>query len=254
MNFIIDPLLKFLLVFYNFFGGNLGWAILSFTMLLRAILIPFTLPTMKSQKKIQALKPEMDKLKAKYGSDKVKLQQAQMKLYQENKINPLAGCVPQILQFIVLIALYQVLLKFLHNQIDGTTINTMFFGLDLAKPDKTYIIPLLSGVTQMVLSLMILPGVESHDLVPNNSKKKKIVELNKKEEGTMEMAETMQKQMIFVLPVVTTIAALQFPSGLAMYWVATTVFSIVQQWIVSGPGGLTLYINKVINKLMPKKE
>jgi membrane protein insertase Oxa1/YidC/SpoIIIJ len=146
------------------------------------------------------------------------------------------------------------MLRFIHNQVDGVQISTMFFGVDLAMPDKTYILPIISGVTQMILSLMILPGAESHDLVPNNSKKKKIIEANKKEEGTMEMAETMQKQMIFVLPVVTTVAALQFPSGLVMYWVATTVFAIVQQWIVSGPGGLTLYLNKVINKLMPKKE
>ncbi len=254
MNFIINPLLQLLLAFYHFFGDNLGWGILAFTLVFKVILIPFTIPTIKSQKKIQSLKPEMDKLKAKYGADKVKLQQEQMKLYQENNINPLAGCIPQLLQIVMVFILYQVMLRFIHNQVDGVQISTMFFGVDLAMPDKTYILPIISGVTQMILSLMILPGAESHDLVPNNSKKKKIIEANKKEEGTMEMAETMQKQMIFVLPVVTTVAALQFPSGLVMYWVATTVFAIVQQWIVSGPGGLTLYLNKVINKLMPKKE
>ncbi len=251
LNFLTNPLLQFLLILYKFLGGNLGWALLAFTVILRAVLIPFTIPTLKSQKKIQAIKPELDALKAQYGHDKALLQQEQMKLYQKHKINPLGGCIPQILQFVVLIALYQVLLVFLHNQVHGEVINTMFFGFDLAKPDSTRILPIIAGLTQLVLALMILPGTEQHAIVPAAKKPtKKTKQIVKKEGDTLEMAETMQKQMVFVLPIVTTFAALQFPSGLAMYWVVTTVFSIAQQWVISGPGGLFTYVKKIL----PKKE
>lgn len=252
MNILIDPLLQFLLLLYRFFGGNFGFALLVFTVILRIALIPFTNPTIKSQKKIQSLKPELDKLKKQFGKDRTRLQQEQMKLYKQHKVNPLGGCLPSILQFIVLIALYQVLTKFLQNQVDGVQINTMFFGLDLAKPDKSYVLPLLSGVTQLILSLMILPGAETHAIpVEKHAKSKKVKEEAEKQGDTLEMAETMQRQMIFVLPVVTTFAALQFPSGLALYWVVTTVFSIGQQWIVSGPGGLAIQLKKILPK---KKE
>lgn len=226
--------------------GSFGFAILAFTVILRTILVPFSIPMLRSQKKMQKIKPHLDDLKRKYGKDKVKLQQEQMKLYQEHKINPTAGCIPYLLQLVVLIALYQVLNKFLtSSEVLGVAINTDFFGLNLAKPDPTYILPILAGITQLLMSLMILPGVESHDLVANDSKKSKIQEENKKENNAQEMAETIQKQTMFIMPAMTVFIALRFPSGLAMYWVATTIFSIVQQWIISGPGGLKLYSTKI---------
>ncbi len=254
-SFITDPLLQFLLFLYRNIG-DFGLSIIAFTCIVRVILAPLSVPAIKSQKKIQNLKPELDKLKKQFGHDKKKHQEEQMKLYQLHKINPAAGCIPYLLQFIVLIALYQVLNTFLNTkEISGLTINTLFLGFDLAKPDKTYILPILAGVTQLVLSLMILPGVETHNLVPDNAKSKKIQELNKKEEGVQDMAEAMQKQMVFMMPVVTGIATLSFPAGLGMYWVVSTIFSIGQQWIISGPGGLFIFSRQAMqwvrNKISP---
>jgi YidC/Oxa1 family membrane protein insertase len=247
MQWITDPLLQFLVFLYTKVG-DFGLSIIIFTLILRFVLAPLSIPTIKSQKKMQLLRPELEKLKRKFGHDKKLLQQEQLKLYQQNNVNPAAGCLPYILQLVVLIALYQVLSSFLGSkEVAGVAVNTMFLGLDLAKPDRTFILPILSGVTQLVLSVMLLPGVESHDLVPNDSKVKKVQEENKKEQDVQEMAESMQKQMVFMMPVVTGIAALQFPSGLAMYWVVSTIFSIAQQWILSGPGGLFLYANKGIS-------
>ena len=131
-------------------------------------------------------------------------------------------------------------------------IQTMFLGLDLAKPDHTYILPILAGITQLFLSVMILPGAEKHDLVPNQSKSKKVQKENKKEGQTLEMAETMQKQMVFMMPAITAFMAARFPAGLALYWVVTTVFSVVQQYIVTGPGGITDYWAKA-KQLFAKK-
>jgi YidC/Oxa1 family membrane protein insertase len=125
--------------------------------------------------------------------------------------------------------------------IDGNGINSIFMWLDLTQPDKKYILPVVAGVSQFILSLMISPGGEVRDIVPNKAKSKQIQKENKKEEDTAGMAASMQRQMLYMMPVMTVFIAAKFPSGLAVYWVMTTIFSIVQQYIISGPGGLKSY-------------
>jgi len=110
MSFITNIIYQALLFFYRLFGGNLGLSIIALTLLIKVVLLPLVIPTIKSAKKMQELKPALDKLKAKH-TDKTKLQQAQLELYRQHGINPAAGCLPQIVQIIVLIALYQVFLK-----------------------------------------------------------------------------------------------------------------------------------------------
>lgn len=228
--------------------GNLGWSIIAFTLLVRTVLLPLTLPSLRAMKKMQGLQPELKKLKEKHGKDNQAYQKAQMELYKKYNVNPLAGCIPQIAQLIVLIGLYRVLTNFLQNpEVNGATVATMFFNLNLAQPDPRFVLPVLAGVSQLILSLMVAPGGETLDIVPNESKNKKIQEDNKKEEDVAEMAATMQKQMLFMMPIMTGIIALRFPSGLALYWVVTTVYSIAQQYAVSGWGGLTLYLQRLKN-------
>lgn len=238
---------------YKLTGGNLGISIIALTFILRAILVPITLPSLKSQQKIKLLQPELNALKKKH-TDKKVLQQKQLELYKKYNVNPLAGCIPQLVQLGVLIFLYQSLTKFLGQPvIQGIEINTQFFWLNLSLPDPKFVLPVLAAVTQLILSLMLAPGAEVRDIVPNDSKLKKIKEANEKEEDTAEMAQSMQKQMMFIMPVMTGFIALKFPSGLALYWVASTVFSVVQQYFISGPGGLTLYIERIFGKLKNQK-
>ncbi len=242
---LIQPIFE-LLKFLSIQTGNFGLAIILLTVAVRTALIPLTLPTLRSQQKMKVLKPEIDALKKKYKGDQKKLQQAQMELFKEHNINPLAGCLPYIAQFAVLIALYNVLQNFVSMASqNGFSVNTAFFIFDLSKPDRSLVIPILAALTQLFLSLMILPGAEKHDVIPNQSKSKKIQKANEKETDTQEMAETMQKQMVFMMPIMTGIFAYQFPAGLGIYWIATTVFSIVQQWFISGPGGLVDVLEKV---------
>lgn len=229
--------------------GNLGVSIIALTFILRSILVPITLPSLKSQQKIKEMQPELKALKKKH-TDKKVLQQKQLELYQKYNINPLAGCIPQLVQLGVLIFLYHALTSFLGNTtVQGIEINTRFFWMDLSLPDPKFILPVLAALTQFVLSLMLAPGAEIPDVVPNDSKLKKVKDANEKEEDTAEMAQTMQRQMMFIMPVMTGFIALKFPSGLALYWVASTVFSVVQQYFVSGPGGLTLYVERFFGKL-----
>jgi YidC/Oxa1 family membrane protein insertase len=224
----------------------LGWAIILFTLAIRLILLPVTLPSIKAQKKMQDLKPELDLLKKKFKDDKTGFQKAQLDLYKKYNINPLAGCLPQLAQFGVLIILYQTFLSLLKQpEFSGIPLYLNFGWLDLSKPDGLYILPVLAAVSQLILSVMLMPVTEIKDVVPNKSKNLKIQAKNKQEEDTAGMAATMQQQMLFMMPIMTGVFAIKFPAGLSLYWVITTVFSIIQQQMISGPGGLETYYNRV---------
>ena len=232
---IYQPILNSLLWLYQVTGHNLGFAIIVLTLVVRGILIPFTLPQLRSAKKMAALKPELDALKKKHGHDAKLFQQKQIEFYKTHNVNPAAGCLPFIAQFIVLIALYQVFMKTLGG--DGVAeINSAFLFWDLKSKDTTYILPVLAGVLQFVMSLTILPAIENEpEKRPGTVEDKKDV---------ADMATTMQQQMVFMMPIMTVIFSIQFPSGLALYWVITTAFSLVQQLMVSGPGALLFYAKK----------
>jgi len=237
--YIYQPILNLLTWLYQVGGNNLGLAIILLTILIRGIMIPFILPSLKSAAKMSKLKPELDAIKAKYGKDQKAISEATLKLYKEHGINPTAGCLPYIVQFVILIALYQV---FVHSlgagQLNGIDINTNFWLWDLKEKDKTYALPILSGVLQLLTSLAILPAVENDPAGRKELKKEA-------KEDIAEMAQSMQQQMVYMMPIMTTVFALQFPSGLALYWVVTTAFSFVQQIIVSGPGSLGVYLKKI---------
>lgn len=244
MAIIVSFFMQLLVQLYQL-TGDLGLAIVAFTILIRTVLWPLTLPSLKAQKQIKLLQPELKQLKKKHGPDKKAFQQAQMDLYKKYNVNPLAGCLPQLVQIGLLIVLYQALIKFLgQSQIEGASINPNFLWLNLTHPDPWFVLPVLAGVTQLVLSLMIAPATETPDKVSNTSKKKNVQQANKKEEDVAEMAQTMQQQMIFMMPLIIAFSALRFPSGLALYWTISTLFSIVQQLVVSGPGGLVSYTQR----------
>jgi len=234
--YIFQPILNSLLWLYQITGHNLGFAIILLTLVIRGILIPFTLPQLKSAKKMALLKPELDALKKKHGADKKLFQQKQMEFYKTHNVNPAAGCLPFIAQFVVLIALYQVFMKTLGGDGMGE-INSSFLLWDLRAKDTTYILPILAGLLQFIMSLTILPAVENEPEKRPGTKEQK--------QDVADMATSMQQQMVFMMPIMTVIFSIQFPSGLALYWVITTAFSLVQQLIVSGAGALLVYAKKI---------
>lgn len=242
MQFFTDSFFEILLFLYQL-TGNLGSAIIALTLLIRLVLVPLTLPSLKAREKITKIQPELNKLKNKHGKNKQALQKAQLELYQKYNVNPLAGCIPQLVQLAVLIFLYRSLISFLgQDVINGSTVNPSFLWWDLTAPDSKYVLPVIAGVSQFILSLMISPGGEIRDIVPNKAKSKKVQQENKKEENMAGMAASMQQQMLFLMPIMTVFIAARFPSGLTVYWVITTLFSIGQQYVVSGLGGLKSYL------------
>ena len=123
-------------------------------------------------------------------------------------------------------------------------IQSQFWIWDLKSKDQTYLLPILAGVLQLVTSLALLPAVENEPEKRPGTKEQK--------EDVAEMAASMQQQMVFMMPIMTTVFALQFPAGLALYWVVTTAFSLVQQLSISGPGGLKFQLAKITRRFTPR--
>ena len=256
---LFQPLVNGLIFLYKIFG-NLGAAIIILTLVLRAILIPLTVPSIEASKKMAELAPELEKLKKRYGGDKQKFAQAQMELYRQKKINPAAGCLPQIIQLIILIALYQAFIQVL--RINGTEviaklneilysplrlpletkINLSFLYLDLSKPDVFRfsgmpipgIFLILAALTQFLSSKMMQPAVKTQEKIAQ-----------KTEEKADDIATSMQSQMLYLFPLMTILIGFTFPSGLILYWFIFSLFQLSQQYFLSGWGGLTPWIEKI---------
>lgn len=247
---LVNPILNILVVLYNLFGGSLGWAIVVLTILIRGLLLPVVLPSLKNMQKQRDLQPELQKLQQKYKHDKQKLAEEQMKLFQKHGLNPASGCITQISMIVVLIALYRVIRLFAINFdlaaindaiyfasqkfSEGFSVNTGFFYLDLSQPDKLYVLPILSGLTQLIASKMMQPFVEEGEKAAKKTPDK-----------SDDLAYNMQEQMLYLMPLMTAIIAFSLPSGVALYILTTTIFSIVQQYFVSGWGGMKSWFKKI---------
>ncbi|HSX39848.1 MAG TPA: YidC/Oxa1 family membrane protein insertase [Candidatus Saccharimonadales bacterium] len=246
---LVNPLLNVLAALYHF-SGSLGIAIILMTVIIKALLIPVITPSLKTMKKQRDLQPELDKLKEKYKYDKKKMAEMQMELFKKHGLNPASGCLTQVAMIVVLIALYGVIRQFTINVNvahlntliyfplfkfnPGQTVNSHFWIWDLAKADRFYILALLSGVLQFFASKMMLPYVEQGEKAAEKTPDKKD-----------DIAYNMQAQMVYTMPVMNFIIGMTLPAGVVLYIVVSTVFSIVQQYFVSGWGGLNPWIKKV---------
>lgn len=262
---IITPaLINGLILFYKYLGQNLGIAVILFSLFLIFILRPLTKPYMESMKKIRAMEPQLAKLRKKFGSDKPKLSQAQAELYKQNKINPTAGCLPYILQFIVLIALFGVFtkvfangesvqnindqllpfLKFSQNE----TINTKFLYMDIGKPDAFYIPGIKFGLPGLFLILATIAQFLSVKITSPYIKKEE--QIAKKTKNEMDDTQVMmQKSMTYMMPAMTLIFGLKLPSGLALYWLVYSLVTVWQQVSMSGWGSLTPAVGLLKSRL-----
>lgn len=261
---LVQPLANGLILFYNIFGQNLGVAIIFFTVALRLTLNPLTKPYMDSMKKIKDLAPELEKLKKRHGNDKVKIAKAQSDFYKEKGINPGAGCLPYLLQIVVLIAFFNVFTKtisaggnltdnfntLLYEQLrlpQDHELNTKFLYLDLAKPD-VFRLPNINIPFPGILIILsaVSQFLSAKSQTPVLKKEKKIAEKTKSEADDFQVA--MQSSMIYTFPLFTLWIGMRFPSALALYWLVFSIMQLYQQVRSQGLGGLeSLFIRfKVI--------
>ncbi len=227
---LFQPLFNALILLYLIYP-DLGVAIILLTVIIRLILLPISKKSIESQKKMQEIQPELKKIQAKYKHDRQLQGQKVMAFYKEKKVNPAGGCLPMIIQVIILIALYRVFMLGLKNQ--GTDhlfysfinnpgmLNTSFLGLiDLAKPH----IPLaiLAAGLQFIQGKMMAKKSQKETTKKNTSPDSK----------EPDFSSLLQQQMVYMAPLLTLFIGIKFPSGLILYWIVTTIFAIVQQYLI----------------------
>ena len=262
------------------FPYALGFAIIGLTIVIRFILYPFTTSQLKASLKMQKVAPHLSRIKEKHKGDSVRIQQETMKIYKEHGVNPAAGCLPVIIQMPIIWSLYSVLqhvvniksgavvaeinkvvyfdfLK-LHNAWDPS-----FFGLSLGiKPQDILpfskllsipttehlilLVPIVTGVLQFLLSKMMIPAktavASDATAVAIIEKDKEKAQVDKKDAG--DFASAFQTQSMFIFPVMIGFFSFSFPIGLSLYWNTFTIFGIIQQYKITGLGGLSTWIKK----------
>ena len=232
--FITKPLLNGLIFVASHVPGyNLGLAIIILTIIVKLILFIPTQHAMEGQRKMQAVQPKMDALRAKYKDDPKKMQEETMKIWKEYGVNPMQSCLPMLIQFPILIGLFytirdgSVLALSQHLLYEPYanlpwTFGMEFLGLNLAEPNAYIMPPLLMVMQffQMKLSFAI-------------NKKKQDKQGKKQDKEKMSQQEIQQKVMLYGLPVMIGFFAIQFPSAVSLYWGVSTVFAIFQQLYVN---------------------
>ncbi len=242
---VVYPLAQLLIALNKAIAGlgipySYGWAIIVFTIAIKVVTLPLTLKQLQSTKAQQVLQPKLRELQEKYGKDRQKLAEEQMKLYKESGVNPMGGCLPLLVQMPVLFGLYQALyvlanpsvgellgarfywipdLSFPSLQIGTSWIAASFNAQEWGKLIAYFSLPFLMLVTQLLLQKMAQPS--------------------KAAGGSQQDPQTrMMTQMMFFMPIMFGWITLGLPSGLTLYWTVSNVLSMIQQYFVTGWGGL----------------
>lgn len=245
---MISQLADLILQLNSIFSNQLGITIIVIGVAIRLAFYPLIKNQLIHTKKMRDLQPKINELKKKFKDDKMQLAQAQNELFKTEGINPLAGCLPLVVQLIIFSILYNVIVEILNRGIP-----TQFLFFDLAKPDVFNFSPIpfpipgilavLASLTQFILSKMMMP--EPVPVNPKDDKK----EIQEKADFMQEFAEA-QNSLIWLFPLIFLVMASNFPSGLALYWTSSTVVAIIQQWQFAGPGGLKSLLAKA--NIQPK--
>lgn len=197
--FVSSLLFSLMKAIYNFIG-NWGWSIVLVTVLIKLAFYRLSATSYKSMAGMRKLQPKLQALRERYGDDKAKISQATMELYKQEKVNPLGGCLPIVIQIPVFIALYWVLLE----SVELRQAPFIFWIKDLASPDPFHVLPLIMGAT-MLIQQKLNPAPP----------------------------DPMQAKVMMFLPILFTGLFWNFPSGLVLYWIVNNTLSILQQWYIT---------------------
>ena len=197
---ILAAPLFWLLKWLHALVGNWGWAIIFLTVLIKLVFYPLNAKAGRSMAQMKVLAPKMEKLKELYGEDRQKLNTAMMELYRTEKINPLGGCLPIVVQIPVVIALYWVLLA----SIELRHAPWLGWIQDLSAPDPYFVLPVIYAISMFVTTKL-----------------------------NPQPADPVQAKVMLVMPIMFSIFFLFFPAGLVLYWVVQNLLSILQQWYIN---------------------
>jgi YidC/Oxa1 family membrane protein insertase len=261
------PIINSLVVLYHVFSFihlpfALGFSIIALTILIRLLLYPLTNSQLRASKKMQDIAPHINKLKEKHKGDAKTLQAETMKLYKEFGVNPAAGCLPVLIQLPLIWALYSALqlivkpgaavLSEINHMLYSNSLrlttpwDTVFFGLPLAQNPShllstigplILLVPIATGVFQFIQTKMMLnPKAQNKDGSKKEEKKKE------------DFATAFQSQSLYIFPIMIAFFSYGFPIGLSLYWNTFTIFGIIQQYKISGLGGLKEWTDKLYGK------
>ncbi|WP_018652413.1 membrane protein insertase YidC [Actinobacillus capsulatus] len=197
--FIAKPLFA-LLTFIQSIVTNWGLAIIGVTLVVKTILYPLTKAQYTSMAKMRMLQPKIQEMRERFGDDRQRMSQEMMKLYKDEKVNPMGGCLPILIQMPIFIALYWTFMEAVELR------HAPFFGWiqDLSAQDPYYILPLLMGGSMFLLQKM----------------------------SPTPVADPVQQKVMTFMPVLFTVFFLWFPSGLVLYWLTSNLITIAQQWLI----------------------
>jgi YidC/Oxa1 family membrane protein insertase len=228
LDIIVNPFITILLFLYQILGGNVVLAIIVFTILIRVATYPLTLKQQRSSKAMQELQPELKKLQEKYKNDRERLAQAQMELYREYGFNPLAGCLPLLIQLPIMLGLYRAIVTTLAAtplellNLSGrlwvpelsnmVPLDNKFLWLNLAVPDPLYVLPILVVATTWLQQKLMMPATPASDSGDRSA----------------DQASQISRQMMTIMPLMFGFFALSFASGLSVYFIASNLIGIGQ--------------------------
>ena len=240
---LLQPMLSFLILMSKYLLGSFGIAILILTILIRLVMFPLTMKQLQSSRAMQAIQPKMKELQKKYAKDKQQLAAETAKLYKESGVNPLGCAFPMLIQFPIWIALYQSVIQALANtpenllglskQLyswsviqDSIPLNHHFLWLDLARGDLIMVF-LVGGSMWMLQKMSTPPSADAQQ-------------------------QSMNRIMLWIMPLMFGFFALSLPSGLSVYWVVSNIISMVMQYRVTGWGTLTMPSLPFLKKSPPQ--
>jgi len=211
-------LLQTILIWLSNLTGNLGLGIILFTIFTRIAILPLTIKQLQSSKKMQELQPLIQELRRKHGKDQQRFTQEMTKLYREHKANPAGSCLPLLIQLPIFIGVYNAVQNLATATGASAGFSRSFLWIPrLAEADPLYILPILSIVLQLVVSLMAMPKIQDAQ--------------------QKAMAQTM-----LLMPIFFGYIAFTFNAGAVLYWVMGSVLAMIQQYFVTGWGSLSNYL------------
>ncbi len=235
---LVQPIVNLLIWLYNVLpGGDLGFAIIVLTIIVKAILYPFTVAQIKQQRALQEIQPKIEEIRARLKDDKEAQAKELMDLYRKEKVNPASSCLPLLIQLPIFIGLFQALRDSLASRglnllypfvANPGSINHIFLGIvDLSKPS----IPLavIAGAIQFVQSWQMMKKPSPTTPPPTEVEGAPAA----KDES---MAAMMNKQMMYIMPIMTIVIGFSLPGGLALYWGVMSALTVAQQaWMLRRP-------------------
>jgi YidC/Oxa1 family membrane protein insertase len=212
-NEYVDFLVNVLNSLANLFSSA-GIGIIAFTIIVKTLMLPLTVKALQSSKAMQELQPKIKELQKKHGNDRQRISQETMALYQQYRINPMAGCLPMVIQIPIFLGLYNAIMR-LSTSGAGLWDEPFLWLPSLAHPDPWHLLPIVAGLFQFVQTQMMRPANQPKSTDPQ---------------------QAMMNSVMNIMPLTVVFFGWSFAAGPVLYWATQSVYSVVQQWFITGWG------------------